>query len=131
MYLFPSFAEHTRVWIFSVCSFMLSSLLFHVVYKKYPTLCDPMECTVHGILQARILEWVAYPFSSRSSRPRNGIGISWIAGLFFTNWAIREALIQCIDYCNYNHLFLFKLSFFWHGWGSYTNCFERWKIFHL
>ena len=39
----------------------------------------------------RILEWVAYPFSSGSSRPRNWIGVSWIAGGFFTNWAIREA----------------------------------------
>ena len=39
----------------------------------------------------RILEWVAYPFSSGSSRPRNWIGVSCIAGGFFTNWAIREA----------------------------------------
>ena len=40
----------------------------------------------------RILEWVAYPFSSRPSRPRNGTGVSWIAGGFFANWTIREAL---------------------------------------
>ena len=39
----------------------------------------------------RILEWVAYPFSSGSSWPRNWTGISCIAGGFFTNWAIREA----------------------------------------
>ena len=39
----------------------------------------------------RILEWVAYPFSSRSSRPRNQTRVSCIAGGFFTNWAIREA----------------------------------------
>ena len=39
----------------------------------------------------RILEWVAYPFSSRSSWPRNRTGVSCIAGRFFTNWAIREA----------------------------------------
>ena len=38
----------------------------------------------------RILEWVAYPFSSRSSQPRNQIGVSCIAGRFFTCWAIRE-----------------------------------------
>ena len=38
-----------------------------------------------------ILEWVAYPFSSRSSRPRNRIMVSCIAGGFFTNWTIREA----------------------------------------
>ena len=41
-----------------------------------PTLFDPMVYTVHGILQARILEWVAYPFSSRSSQPRNRTGAS-------------------------------------------------------
>ena len=40
---------------------------------------------------SRILEWVVYPFSSRSSQPRNWTGVSGIAGLFFTNWAIREA----------------------------------------
>ena len=39
----------------------------------------------------RILEWVAYPFSSRSSWPRNQTRVSCIAGRFFTNWAIREA----------------------------------------
>ena len=40
----------------------------------------------------RIVEWVAYPFSSGSSRPRNRTVVSCIAGKFFTNWAIREAL---------------------------------------
>ena len=49
------------------------------------TLCDSMNYTVHGILQARILEWVAYPFSSRASQPRNRIGVSCMAGGFFTN----------------------------------------------
>ena len=38
----------------------------------------------------RILEWVAYPFSRRSSRPRNQTGVFCIAGGFFTNWAMRE-----------------------------------------
>ena len=42
----------------------------------------------------RILEWIAYPFSSRSSRPRNCTRISCIAGRFFTNWANREALLK-------------------------------------
>ena len=44
----------------------------------------------------RILEWVAYPFSSRSSWPRNGTGVSCIAGRFFTNWAIREAKVSVV-----------------------------------
>ena len=52
----------------------------------------PCTNTVHGILQARILEWVAFSFSSGSSQPRNWTGVSCTAGRFFTNWAIREAL---------------------------------------
>ena len=42
----------------------------------------------------RILEWVAYPFSSRSSQPRNQTGVSCIVGGFFTSWAMRKALKQ-------------------------------------
>ena len=41
------------------------------VTQLYLTVCDTMECIVHGILQARILEWVAVPFSSGSSQPRD------------------------------------------------------------
>ena len=48
-------------------------------------LCNPVDYTIHGILQARILQWEAYPFSSGSSRPRNQTGVSSIAGGFFTN----------------------------------------------
>ena len=55
------------------------------------TLCDPMDYIVHGILQAGMLEWVAFPFSSRSSWPRNQTGVSCIAGRFFTNWAKVQA----------------------------------------
>ena len=55
------------------------------VSQSCPTLCDPVDYTVHGILQARILEWVEVPFSRRSSQPRNGTQVSHIAGGFFTN----------------------------------------------
>ena len=41
------------------------------VAQSCPTLCDPMDYVVHGILQARILEWVAFPFSRGSSQPRS------------------------------------------------------------
>ena len=41
------------------------------VVQSCPTLCEPIDCTVHGILQARILEWVAVPFSRGSSQPRD------------------------------------------------------------
>ena len=48
-----------------------------------------------GILQARILEWVAFPFSRRSSQPRDRTPVFHIAGRFFTNWATREAQEYC------------------------------------
>ena len=57
------------------------------------TLCDPMDYTVYGILQARILEWVAFPFSRGSSQPRDQTQVSCIAGGFFTSWATRETLL--------------------------------------
>ena len=50
-------------------------------------LCDSIDCTVHGILQARILEWVAFPFFRGSSQPRDQTQVSHIAGGFFTSWA--------------------------------------------
>ena len=55
------------------------------------TLCDPMDHRVHGILQARILEWAAVPFSKGSSQPRDWTQVSLIARGFFTNWATGEA----------------------------------------
>ena len=53
--------------------------------------CDPMDCTIHGILQARVLKWVAFPFSRGSSQPRDRTQVSHIAGRFFTSWGIMEA----------------------------------------
>ena len=49
------------------------------------TLCEPMDYTVHGILQARILEWVAFPFSRGSSQTRDQTQVSLFAGRFFTS----------------------------------------------
>ena len=55
------------------------------------TLCDPMDYTVYGILQARILEWGAIPFSRGSFQPRGRTQVSRTAGGFFTSWATWEA----------------------------------------
>ena len=55
------------------------------------TLCDPMDYTVREILQARTLEWVAFPFFRGSSQSRDRTQVSRIAGRFFTSWATREA----------------------------------------
>ena len=59
------------------------------VSQSCPTTCDPMDYTVHGILQIRILEWVANPFSRGSSQPRDQTGVSCNAGGFFTSSATR------------------------------------------
>ena len=61
-------------------------------FTKGPTLCDPtlyglLGSSVHGILQARMLEWVAIPFSKGSSQPMDWTQVSHTAGGFFTIWA--------------------------------------------
>ena len=63
--------------------------------QMYLTLCDSIDCTplgssVHGILQARIFQWVAIPFSRGSSWPRGWTWVSCIAGRFFTSRNTRE-----------------------------------------
>ena len=55
------------------------------VTQSYPTPCSPMDYTVHGIPQARILACIAFPFSSGSSQPRDRTQVSHIAGGFFTS----------------------------------------------
>ena len=64
------------------------------VAQLCPTLCNPKDYIVHGILQARILKWVAIPFCRRSSQSRDRTQVFLIAGRFFTVWAIREAQKQ-------------------------------------
>ena len=70
------------------------------------TLCDPTDCSlpgssVHAVLQARTLEWVAIPFSRESSQPGDWTQISCIAGSFFTIWAIRETKYKCFIQLQY------------------------------
>ena len=60
------------------------------------TICDPVYCSppgfsVYGILQARILEWIAIPFSRRYSQPRDWTQVSRIAGRCFTIWTTSKA----------------------------------------
>ena len=65
--------------------------------QSCPTLCDPRDYTVYGILQARILEWIAVPFSRRSSQPRDQTEVSCTAGWFFTSWATREVPLHLLS----------------------------------
>ena len=66
------------------------------VTQSCPTLYNPMDCSLprsslHGILQARVLEWVAISFSRGSSQPRDQTLLSCIPGRHFNLWATREA----------------------------------------
>ena len=72
-----------------------------LVSQSCPTLCDPVDCSssglsVHGILQARILEWVAIPFPRGSSWPRDQTHVSCIGRWSLYHWATREALPPAI-----------------------------------
>ena len=66
--------------------------------------CRPPGSSVHGISQARILEWVATSSSRGSSRPRNRTWLSCTAGRFFTVWATKESHIS--QYYRINHISL-------------------------
>ena len=70
------------------------------------TLCDPMDCSlpdssVHGVFQARIMEWVAISFSRRSSQPRDWTQVSRIVGRLFTVWATRDVGAGIIGRMNF------------------------------
>ena len=110
MFLFYIFC-YNLTWTSFLCStfilhvYVLSDLrAVHLVYVYFMmllkwvkftqsclALCNPIDYTVHEILQARILEWVAIPFSRWSSQSRDKTQISCIAGGFFTSLATREA----------------------------------------
>ena len=70
---------------------LIYSVCVCVCAQSCLTLCSSRDCSspgssIHGILQARILEWVAIPFSRGSSQPRDWNRVSCIAGKFFTIW---------------------------------------------
>ena len=79
------------------CDFLMDFLCacVHAQSLSYVWLCDHMEgilpgSCIHGILQARILEWVAIPFFRGTSQPRDQTWVSCIAGRFLTVWATME-----------------------------------------
>ena len=88
------FLGKTTEWMTSECSptdFCYSMHKYPVytvkvkVAQSSPTLSDPTDCTVHGILQARIPEWVAIAFSRGSSQPWDRTQVSHFTGGFFTS----------------------------------------------
>ena len=87
-----SYIQHLILlsYTYQVCVWVL-------VAQSCPTLCDPMDCSppssfVHGILQARMLQWAAISFSRGSYWPRDWTWVSCIAGRFLTVWVTRETL---------------------------------------
>ena len=85
----PTYSSEIRM-------FSLTVYLGCEVIQSCPTLCNPMDCSppgssLHGILQARVLEWIAISFSRGSSWPRDQTQVSCIAGRRFTLWATRES----------------------------------------
>ena len=93
-------------WLYLTCS---RACVHAKSLQSHTILCNPMDCrppgsSVHGVLQARILEWVAIPFSRGSSWPRNRTQLSCIAGRCFTVWVTREALMLL----NYTNFILWK-----------------------
>ena len=88
-YLFPSICHKVMG---------LDAMILWLVAQSRLTLCDPMDCSppgssVHGILLAGMLKWVAIPFSRGCSWPRDQTHVSCLAGEFFTVWATRKAMI--------------------------------------
>ena len=86
--------------------------------------CNLPGYSVHGIFQARTLEWVAILFSRESSLPRDGIRASCISGSFFTNWPTREApeweALPLTHYVTSNSpelLWIHSLSCKWADWN--------------
>ena len=82
------------IWMKSAC-LKLKQYVCVLDAHSCPTLyhsmnCNPPGSSVHGVLQARILEWEAVPFSRGSSRPRDWTWVIRIAGRFFTVCATRE-----------------------------------------
>ena len=88
----------SKLWTEESCesSCHLGKKVFPVVKvaQSCPTLCDPMDYRVYGILQARILEWVAFPFLRGSSQPRDQTQVSCIAGGLFTKWATSKCEVS-------------------------------------
>ena len=85
----PEFLGHKNCEIISAHCLKLLVYFTCLQAQSGPTLCNRMDCSppgssVHGILQARILEWVVMPSSRGSSQPRDRTCVSWIASGFFT-----------------------------------------------
>ena len=103
---FPSHLSHHRALsVFPALHSRLSLVTYfiHSINSESRSVVSDflwLHGIVRGILQARILDWVAVPFSRGSSKPRDRTQVSHIASGFFTSWATREALGSRVYICN-------------------------------
>ena len=94
-YPFSQFLEvyqKSLLRLVSVCS----------IIQLCPVLCEPMDSSVHGIFQARILEWVAISSSWGSSQPRDQTHVSWVSclvGSFFTAESLNQIKVRIMSVC--------------------------------
>ena len=110
----------------TLASFSLCACLLSHVRLFDPMDCSPPGSSVHGILQARVLEWVATSSSRRSSQPRHWTQVSRMAGAFFTSWATREAVVNndAVNMCV--PVFCGRVSLRYTHW---LNCWVLWQLF--
>ena len=124
-FICSGFSGFTMGWN---CKFLLSislapkSNIVHRFLKvkfarSCPTFCSPMDHTVHRILQARILEWVACPISRESFQPRDQTQVSHIADGFFTSWATR-LFINLFDKWIKVTVWQYELKRWWSWWKA-------------
>ena len=95
--LSSSSSEHLSYKIAITFRLRYNSKVKVKVSQSCPTLCNPMDC----IVQARILEWVAFPFFRGSSQPRDQTQVSLIESGVFTSWATREASPRILEWVVY------------------------------
>ena len=86
------YSQASQLWLLNWYMKDVLLLFSHEVVSDFckPMVCSPPGSSVHGILQVRILEWVAISFSRGPSQPRDQTQVSWIADGFFIDWATRE-----------------------------------------
>ena len=121
-----------EIFIFCWILYCICSAVLCLVFQLCLILCDPMDYSPEappsmGILQARILKWIAIPSSRGSWQPRNWTLVSCITGRFLTSWAAREAL-YCIymQYIYYTHTHTHNFLSFIHWWT--LGCFHTLTI---
>ena len=117
---------YSKLWFFQSYGASVRKVKVKVTQSCW-TLCDPMDYTVHGILQARILEWVAFPLSRGSSQPRDQTQFSHIEGGFFTSWAKGKHKNTGVDSLSLLQWIKYESWMIKKAEGQITDVFKLWR----